>query len=227
MNAQQIMDLILKMGREYVDKGVDIVEDKLDIPDDPEARKTMLSNAGKGALAAGALAALLGTRSGRKLSGTALKLGSLAAVSGLAYQTFKEWQKKDSGETTIASEAINELSDESNEKRSIRLLKMMIAAAQADGHIDENERKNIVEQIKALGLKSETVHAIETELHQPIDIKTLVQSVDSPEEAAEMYLVARVILNVDEVRERLFLKELSSALGLESGLVDSLEAKLA
>ncbi len=57
MNAQELMDLLLKTGRDYVDKGVDIAQEKLDIPVDPDARKAMLSTAGQGALAAGAIAA--------------------------------------------------------------------------------------------------------------------------------------------------------------------------
>jgi len=227
MNAQEIMDLLLKTGREYVDKGIDIAQEKLDVPEDPDARKAMLSTAGKGALAAGAIAALLGTRTGRKLTGTTLKLGSLAAVGGLAYQTYQEWQKQNSEQIEVAGESINELSDTAKEKRSVGLLKAMIAAAQVDGHIDDTERSKIVEQIKALGLQSDTAQSIEDELKQPVDIKTLAESVDSPEAAAEMYLVSRIILDVDKVQERLFLNELASALGLETDLVNSLETKLA
>ncbi len=227
MNIQEIMDLMLKTGREYVEKGADIIEDKLDIPDDPEQRKKMLSSAGKGALAAGAIAVLLGTKPGRKLTGTTLKLGSLAAIGGLAYQTFKEWQKQNSGQETIAGTPVNELPDADKENRSLGLLKAMIAAAQADGHIDDTERNKIIEQISALGLQSDSVQAIEQQLKEPVDIKTLAESVDSPEAAAEMYLVARVILDVDEPQERLFLNELADALGLESDLVASLENKLA
>jgi uncharacterized membrane protein YebE (DUF533 family) len=227
MSAQQIMDLILKTGREYVEKGADIAQEKLDIPEDPEARKAMLSTAGKGALAAGAIAALLGTRGGRKLTGTALKLGSVAAIGGLAYQTFQEWQKEKTGQTEIAGDPINELSDQAKEKRSVALLKTMIAAAQVDGHIDDTERSKIAEQIEALSIQSDTAKSIQDELNQPVDIKVLAESADSPEAAAEMYLVSRIILDVDNAQERLFLNELASELGLEGDLVNSLEAKLA
>jgi uncharacterized membrane protein YebE (DUF533 family) len=203
------------------------VEDKLDIPEDPNERKAMLSTAGKGALAAGTLAVLLGTQGGRKLTGTTLKLGSLAAIGGLAFQTFKGWQKKNSAQTEIAEQSTNELSHVAKEKRSLGLLKAMIAAAQADGHIDDRERNKIVDQIKALGLQSDTVEIIEQELNQPIDLETLAGSAESPEEAAEMYLVSRIILDVDNVQERLFLNELASVLNLDKDLVDSLVSNLA
>ena len=187
----------------------------------------MLSTAGKGALAAGAIAALLGTRGGRKLTGTALKLGSVAAIGGLAYQTFQEWQKEKTGQTEIAGDPINELSDQAKEKRSVALLKTMIAAAQVDGHIDDTERSKIAEQIEALGIQSDTAKSIQDELNRPVDIKALAESADSPEAAAEMYLVSRIILDVDNAQERLFLNELASELGLDGDLVNSLEAKLA
>ena len=45
-------------------------------------------------LATGALAAvLLGTGAGRKLGGTALQLGGLAAVAGLAYKAYQNYQE--------------------------------------------------------------------------------------------------------------------------------------
>ena len=44
-------------------------------------------------LAAGALAAiLLGTGTGREVAGGALKLGGLAAVAGLAYKAYQNYQ---------------------------------------------------------------------------------------------------------------------------------------
>ena len=44
-------------------------------------------------LATGAIAAvLLGTGTGRQLTGSALKLGGLAAIAGLGYQAYKNWQ---------------------------------------------------------------------------------------------------------------------------------------
>ncbi len=227
MNAHELMDLLLKTGSEYVEKGIDIVEKKLDIPEDKNEREAMLSSAGKGALAAGAIAALLGTRVGRKLTGTTLKLGSLAAIGGLGYQAFKEWQKKNTSQAETAGEPVHELSDAAKEKRSISLLKAMVAAAQVDGHLDSTERGKIIAQIKALDLNSSTAKAIEDELSQEHNLNALARSADSPEAAAEMYMVSRVILDVNEVQERLYLKELADALGLEKDLVDSIELKLA
>ncbi|RVP11349.1 DUF533 domain-containing protein, partial [Sinorhizobium meliloti] len=54
-------------------------------------------------LASGAIAAvLLGTKSGRKLAGNAAVLGGLAAIAGLGYQAYKNYQ---SGKEPVAEPA--------------------------------------------------------------------------------------------------------------------------
>jgi uncharacterized membrane protein YebE (DUF533 family) len=52
----------------------------------------MLGNLGKGALAGGALVALLGTGAGRKLTGTAAALGGIGMLGKVAFDAFKTWQ---------------------------------------------------------------------------------------------------------------------------------------
>ena len=64
------------------------------------AQRTVRDKAGQAAqmakdnpLAAGALAAvLLGTGTGRAVTGSALKLGGLAAIGGLAYKAYQNYQ---------------------------------------------------------------------------------------------------------------------------------------
>lgn len=110
MDAQQILDTFLKSGQELVEKGKTLAEERLQIPDDPEKREAMLSGAGKGALAAGAVAVLLGTQTGRKLTGASLKLGSLAAIGTVAYQAFKDWQnKQDQPQTADIGQPVTDL----------------------------------------------------------------------------------------------------------------------
>jgi len=62
----------------------------------------MLRGLGKGAAAAGALALLVGTKGGRRVTGTALKLGSLAALGGVGYTAYRNWQEKQSGARYVA-----------------------------------------------------------------------------------------------------------------------------
>ena len=72
-------------------KGQAVVEKKLDIEEPGEKRDATISGLKTGAVAAGMMALLVGTKSGRKFTGSALKLGSLAAVGGIAWQAYQNW----------------------------------------------------------------------------------------------------------------------------------------
>ena len=92
MDTQKLLEQILKSGQHMLDRGQEIAEDKLSIPEQGTERDAMLAGLGKGALITGGLAALLGTSAGRRLTGGTLKLGGLAAIGGLAYQTYQRQQ---------------------------------------------------------------------------------------------------------------------------------------
>jgi uncharacterized membrane protein YebE (DUF533 family) len=76
---------MLETAKELSVEGRNLAEKKLGPPESGEKRNAMVLGMGKGALAAGVLALLLGTRAGRRLGGASLKLGGLAAVGTLAY----------------------------------------------------------------------------------------------------------------------------------------------
>src|SRR5690606_9841502 len=98
---------------------------------------------GGGALAGGLAGILLGSKKGRKLGGSALKLGGMAVVGALAYKAYREWQAGNastvsgSGTTTEVLEApretpFNPASEEEQQSLARNLLTAMIAAAKAD-----------------------------------------------------------------------------------------------
>ncbi len=220
MDAQQILDMLLESGQELVNKGKTLAEQKLNLPDDPEQRQKMLDGAGKGAIAAGALAVLLGTSTGRKLTGASLKLGSLAALGSVAYQAYQNWQNQ---QGQVTADAKPSSIDGAHSKA---LLKAMIAAAKADGHVDDNERNAIIQQVEKLGLGDTAAAMIAEELNQPLDINAVVAGVSSPEQAAEIYLISRVVLDVDNDQEKAYLEQLAAALKLAPSLVAELEKQV-
>ena len=227
MSIEQILDTFLNSGKELVEKGKTLAEAKLDIPEDSEKREAMLSGAGKGALAAGALAVLLGTGAGRKLTGTTLKLGSLAAVGGIAYKALKNWQNKDSSQVASSGKTANELTGEQRENRSRALLKAMIAAAKADGHIDEKEKDVIAQHAEKLGLNASIAGFIKDELANEVSAKEVAAEADSPEAAAEFYLVSRMILDLENDVEKKYIAELTKELDLAPELIAQLDEQIA
>ena len=222
MDTRNLLEQLLESGRQLANQGQDAVEQRLGVPEAGEKRDAMLSSAGKGALAAGALALLLGTGAGRKVTGSALKLGSLAAIGGVAYKAYQNWQSQ-SGNTDDAGTSVAELSGSSADSRSMTLLKAMISAAKADGHIDDKEQAKISEQIGQMGFKADDLASIKAELEKPVDLAELAKAVDSPATAAEVYLASMLVLDLQNQQERTYLQQLARELKLSEELVAQLE----
>ncbi len=223
METSKLLDQLLQSGQEWIEKGQKWVEEKADIPAEGPEREAALKGAAKGAAAAGLLALLLGTRSGRKLTGLAAKLGGLAALGGLAYQTYQGWHGVKSTKPAEPGTPVGKLTGDEAEKRSRLLLKAMIAAAKADGHIDDQERKRIADQAKNSGIDDETLKFIEEQLSAPVDATAIAAEADSQEAAAEVYLVSRLVIDVANDQEQAYLRQLSQALALAPDFVAELE----
>lgn len=223
MDTKALLEQILASGTDLVKQGRGMTEDKLGIPTAGEERTAMLSGIGKGALAAGALGLLLGTRGGRRLGGTAVKLGSLAAVGGLAYKAFQDWQKQ--AEST--AQPIDQLTGPEGDQRAKTLLRAMIAAAKADGHIDAAELSAIEEKIKTMGLESGDVEFLEQEVTKSLSVDDVAAGIDNTEAAAEVYLASRLVIDMDNATEREYMESLATALKLPAELVANLEAQIA
>ena len=194
----------------------------------------------KGAMAAGVLALLLGTKGGRSLSGSALKVGSLAAIGGIGYKAYQNWvaeknatdqQYKDMAEDIGRDNAsdhtlinFDKLDDKESENRSQTLLKAMIAAAKADGHVNSKEVTAIEEQITKLGLGDDTAALIQDEIAKPLDVKEVAALATDQAMAAEIYLVSAVISNRENSMEREYLENLATEMGLPDALVAQLQA---
>lgn len=182
----------------------------------------------------GALATvLLGTKTGRSLGGSALKLGGLAVIAGLGYQAYKNYQ---SGQAPEPKQALPELLPPPSDSPfsaepaavsndfAVGLLRAMIAAAKADGHIDAEERSRIMDKIHLSGLGSEAEAFIEGELAKPTDMDALVASAVTEEQKVELYTASRLAIEPDTRTERGYLDMLAGRLGLADALVDHIEA---
>ncbi|MDQ0321892.1 uncharacterized membrane protein YebE (DUF533 family) [Pararhizobium capsulatum DSM 1112] len=187
---------------------------------------------------AGALAAvLLGTDTGREVAGAAVKLGGLAAIAGLGYQAYKNYQAGNEPAAQPAQprpqpELLPPPADSgfSTEPHVVRndfvlfLVRAMIAAARADGHIDDAERSRLMDKVKLAGLESEAEQFLSEELSKPTDLDAIVASARTEEEKVELYTASRLAIEPDSRAERGYLDQLAGRLGLADALVDHIEA---
>lgn len=176
---------------------------------------------GKGALAGGALALLLGNRRARKMA----TLGGLAAVGALAYRAYGDWKRQQDGASSAATPPpiAPALSAPEAETHSQALLRALIAAAKADGHVDERERAAIEGEFVRLDADADTRQWLQAELQKPLDPAEVAAAAASPELAAQMYAASVMVVDEQNFMERAYLDELARQLKLDDGLKATLE----
>ena len=109
---------------------------------------------------------------------------------------------------------------------AIRIIQVMIAAAHADGTLDDEERKSIARQMKRSGIKDEEEYFILGEMEHPRSVDELAEGVTEPELKQMMYLMAALPIVRDTVEEVEFLGALGLALALSDQEVATLNARL-
>lgn len=114
----------------------------------------------------------------------------------------------------------------SDKTDAVLLIRAMIAAANADGTIDETERNAILERLRTVDLSPEEQAFITRELFSPADLDTLVASVHSPELARQVYTVSLVAIEVDTDQERQYMATLASRMNLDGQTVAQIERSL-
>ena len=184
-----------------------------------------LSGTGGGALAAGAMGLLLGNRKVRKMGGKAVTYGGLAALGVLAYKAYSNWQAQQGGTQQQTPQTIDRLPPAEVEVHSQGILKALVAAAKADGHVDARERQLIEAELGKLA-DADLQHWLEAELNKPLDPADVASAASTPEMAAEMYLASVLMVDEEHFMERAYLDELARCLRLDPQLKGELESQV-
>lgn len=172
---------------------------------------------------------LLRSPKGRGIARGIAALGGLAVVGGLAYQAFRNHAatgNPGAGADAAASPAkIAALAGaaafdpgQASEDDALLFARAMVAAAAADGRMDEAERARIAAALLQAGIDAEAARWLERELADPASVDELAEAVETPEKAAQVYAAARVAIDPDTMQEREFLRQLAEALDLDPQL---------
>ena len=186
--------------------------------------KKLLAKIGGGAAVAGLASMLLG----KKTRNSLLKTGSTAALGALAYHAYQSWQQNHTATAQTAAEPAAVLSQNAFEPQGAQaeqtgrlVLKTMIAAAAADGSIDEAERDLITQES---GGDTETQQWLLAETRAPATPAQLADlAAGDTAAAAEAYLAARMVCAELSRKEIVFLSQLADAFRLDPQLVEQLE----
>lgn len=102
----------------------------------------------------------------------------------------------------------------SDHETALLLVRAMIAAANADGRIDETERSGILARLTEAGVDGAERDALVAELERPVPPSALVAGVRSPQMAAQVYAVSLAAIKADTDAEKAYLRGLAAMLGL-------------
>src|SRR5690606_23583141 len=108
---------------------------------------------------------------------------------------------------------------------ALLMLRAMIAAANADGHIDDSERGAIIGRAREAGLDTDDIAALERELAAPWPLAALAATTQ-PAMRERVYLAARLAIDPDHPAEQRFLDDLASGVQLDAPRRAELDAQI-
>lgn len=173
---------------------------------------------------------VLGTKTGRGMAASVAKIGALALIGGLAYKSFQNYQ---AGKPLVAGASAPEAAPKGSgfepaavtNEAATAYIRAMIAAAAADGRIDDDEQARIIGSLKQAGLDDGAEAFLANELNNPATVEDLAAGTSSPEEAIQLYTAARIAIEPDARGEQQFLAALAGALGIDGKLAQHIDAQ--
>lgn len=187
-----------------------------------------------GAAAGGIMALLLSNKSARKVAGKAAKYGGAAVLGTMAYKAYQNWQQGDNsagvqtGEmppVALDSSAFTQEETLSGEFQ-LRLVKAMITAAKADGHIDEVEQQRIFKAVENMRMSNDMKAMLFDLMRNPVSVEELAHGVQTIEQKSELYLASCMAIDPDHPAELAHLDKLAHSLQLPDGLAQQLQRQV-
>jgi uncharacterized membrane protein YebE (DUF533 family) len=188
---------------------------------------------GAGAALGGLGALILGTGAGRALAGSAVRLGGLALIGGLAYKAYQNYQqglpplggKPPTQQGLVAAPKGSGFEpDAVTHESAVLYIRAMIAAAAADGRIDATEQQKILGGLQQAGMNEDAQQFLSSEINNPATVEDLAAAVSSPQDAVQVYTAARIAVDVDNDEEHEFLAQLAEALDFDEKLAAQVDA---
>lgn len=183
-----------------------------------------LKSLGAGAVGGGLVNLLMGSKKskklGKKVGKNALKVGGIALLGGLAYKVYNDYQSKQPDSAP---------QEEFNANDTIHqelIIKAMIAAAKADGHVDQAEMARIEEAIRQADADQDLQQLVHRELNKPLDPCDVANLARSPQQASEIYLASLIVIDEQNFMEKAYLQELAKQLQLAPEVTQQLALQL-
>ena len=187
-----------------------------------------LSTISPGRVAAGGSVTPLLRHKGATANTTTSPEFSAAALGALAYRAYDNWKHHHNEDTEIAGETqfyqhcLN-ASGTLPQEFELAMVKVMIAAAKADGHIDAEEQRKILVALDSLSIDSEVKGLIFELLVKDFTLQEIATDEFTLPLKAELYLAAFLVTDKLCERETRFLRRLANQLELPAELIGQIQ----
>jgi len=175
---------------------------------------------------------------GRAVRGSGLvNAKTLLAAAGVAWGLYETWQGQQARgpgappapgpratPPPLPGAAAPAAEDSGLPAPVLRLMRLMVSAARADGELAPPERERILAEAREVGAEALVLR----ELESPRPLGEVVAGVTDPQFKEQLYTLAFTIVRADETvtgGERIYLAQLANRLGLDAASVARLEAE--
>jgi uncharacterized membrane protein YebE (DUF533 family) len=157
---------------------------------------------------------------------------TLLTAAGLAWGVFETMQRTGalgsmgSGGSLGSHDATRTQAPSGVSPEALRIVRLAISAAFADGSVSDVERAAILDHATAAGVAD----IVEAEMRQPRPLAEIVSGVSDAAQRATLYVLGYSMVRGDEQpsgAERIYLAQLANLLGIDVATVQELEQKAA
>lgn len=195
-----------------------------------------------GLLGAGALGALLGSMISKK----SLKNAALVGAGAVAWNFYQKWAQNRATEQASPAGGQNWQQPQpeirsgehhfgasqgqpaprlalQQDATAMLLLRAMVFAARADGHIDASERERIAKVVEQMLPGQNSEQLVQSLLAEPLNPGIFTSQVTSTEQGEDLYRLSCLIVDIDHFMERSYMDGLAHALSIPAARKAQLE----
>ncbi|AZE84078.1 putative membrane protein [Pseudomonas orientalis] len=152
-----------------------------------------------------------------------MNYAALASLGMMAYKAYQAWQSQQASQPPQIFETADQLSGAQVEAHSHAVLRALIAAAKADGRIDDKEQQLISKELGKHTDDPQLQQWLDAEVAKPLDAADFAEFAADPAVAAEVYLASVMLVDDQQDAERNYLDDLAGQLHIDPQLQLHLE----
>lgn len=143
-----------------------------------------------------------------------MSYAALASLGMAAFQAYQAWQRQQTSAPQQAIQTVDQLDGAEAQAHSHAVLRALIAAAKADGKIDDQEQQMISAEIGRHTDDPQLQQWLDAEVAKPLNAADFAEYAHDPALASEVYLASVMLVNDQGEAERSYLDELAGQLQL-------------